>query len=106
MKSFEFIFNDRLQIPLPELHLKWDQISAKERAEMLKQWEEIRGRIPDQIKAFEAIINMKQDQLNKEENFINSCHLNTQISEIASKINDLHLWYRLNQEISMDKSHP
>lgn len=105
MKTYEFIFNERLQIALPHLHLKWDQYSEEERAEILKQWEDIRGRIPDQIKEFEAIINMKQDKLNKEDNFIQSCHLNTQISEVASKINDLHLWYRLNQEISTDKSH-
>lgn len=105
MISYEFIFNERLQIALPKLHLRWEQYSAEERAQMLKEWEEIRGRIPEQIKAFERIINMKQDHLNREENFITSCQLNTQISEVASRINDLHLWYRLNQVISVDKSH-
>lgn len=105
MKRYEFVYNHRLQIPIPELYLEWEQFTEYERREILRQWEEIRGRIPDQIKIFESVINEKQSLLNKEENFQKSCELNTQISEEASKINDLHLWYRLNQEVHVEKSH-
>lgn len=105
MESYEFIYNERLRIYLPELHLYWEQYSEQERADILMEWEQIRGRIPDRIKDFESIIIKKQEQLNKEEDFIASCDLNFQISELASCINDLHLWYRLNQEFTAGKSH-
>src|SRR5690554_3288364 len=105
MKSYTFVFNERLQIHLPELEWTWDHYTSDEQSEILARWEEIRGRIPDQIIAFEAEINEKQEKLNHEENFNQSCALNTEISEIASKINDLHLYYRLNQQVGAIKSH-
>ncbi|MBS4191619.1 hypothetical protein KHA94_15625 [Bacillus sp. FJAT-49705] len=95
-----FLYDERLGIPIPSFKVDWDQFSKKIQQSILFQWEKIRGTIPDRITELEKKINVKQDQLSDEENFIKSCELNSQISELASIINDLWLWYRTNQDIS------
>lgn len=106
-RACEFIYDDRLGIELPHLNADWEDISVMDRASILEKWETIRGRIPDRIKELECIIMKKQDQLNYEESFQRSCMLNSEIAALASTINDLHLWYRVNQEMdaTSTKSH-
>ncbi|WP_246941215.1 hypothetical protein [Bacillus pinisoli] len=95
-----FTFNERLGISTPDLKKLWDDYSADEQQEILVTWEKIRGRIPDRISEIETIINKKQAELNDENDFPRSCLLNSEISELASVINDLWLWYRTNQDVS------
>lgn len=102
---YQFIHNDRLGIPLPELALKWESYTPEERADILLQWEEIRAKIPDRIIHLESIINQKQSQLSEEENFALSCKLNSQIHELASVINDLNIWFRIQQEYEPGHAH-
>ncbi len=102
---FSFIKDKRLGIPLPQLDLEWNKYDKKTQQDILLEWEKIRGRIPDRIKELEEQINMKQAQLNDEANFERSCELNTEIAEYASIINDLWLWYRMNQHVSSSKIH-
>lgn len=99
MADYRFIWNERLRIPLPVLEREWELYSRKEQARIIEEWELIRGRIPDLIMELEQSINGKQAELNNEDNFERSCLLNAQIAEYASRINDLHIWYRLNQEL-------
>jgi len=94
-----FFFNERLGIALPELKREWETYSEIERAAIVERWEIIRGSIPDRVMGFERLINLKQAQLFDEENFECSCRLNSDIADLASRINDLHIWYRMNQEI-------
>jgi hypothetical protein len=101
-----FSFNSRIQISVPSLQKKWDDYSIKEQELIVFEWEKIRGSIPDKIKYFESMINKKQEQLNNEADFDKSCALNQEISEFASKINDLWIWYRLEQFIDKSKSLP
>ncbi|MFD0716508.1 hypothetical protein [Paenibacillus sp. GCM10027626] len=96
-----FVLNERLGIELPALEREWEGYSETERANIVEQWELIRGSIPDRIFGFEKLINHKQSLLYEEENFERSCALNSDIAELASRINDLHIWYRLNQEIGV-----
>lgn len=103
MGSFEW--NKRLGISLPALEMEWDQYSKEAQQQILLKWEKIRGKIPDRIKDLEQEINEKQAQLNDEMDFERSCLLNSQIAELASIINDLWLWYRMNQHVSHDKLH-
>lgn len=100
MLRSEFAFDERLGIHIPDLPREWESYDRADREEMLEQWEQIRGRIPERIKQIERVIIEKQEQLNVEENFPRSCQLNSEIAELASTINDLHLWYRVNQEVS------
>lgn len=102
---YDFVMDDRLGILLPSLQLEWEEYTDSERADILLRWEEIRGTIPDRVKQLENIIIEKQEQLNVEENFQISCALNSEIAELASVINDLHLWFRVNQDISAKAHH-
>mgnify|MGYP005606415649 FL=1 len=104
MNTHFFLYNARLSIYVPNNQVRWDLLSNDEQQNILLQWENIRGNIPDRIHDLENIINLKQEQLNKEEDFAVSCSLNTEISELASIINDLWLWYRTQQDVSV-KTH-
>jgi hypothetical protein len=103
--SWSFITDDRLGIPLPHLEMEWEEYSEEDRASILLRWEEIRGTIPDQVKRLESIIIVKQNQLNVEDNFKISCRLNSEIAELAATINELHLWFRVNQDITASAAH-
>ncbi|MCQ6558513.1 hypothetical protein [Paenibacillus mendelii] len=94
-----FVYNERLGIAIPELTREWACYTEDERASIVGRWEIIRGTIPDQVIRFERIINEKQAMLFEEEDFEASCTLNWDIADLASRINDLHIWYRINQEI-------
>jgi hypothetical protein len=96
-----FIYDQRLGIPLPKLEKDWEDYSEDEQHAILLRWENIRGTIPDRIAELEKIINEKQDQLSDENDFEHSCRLNSEIAELASIINDLWIWYRMNQTVSM-----
>ncbi|MFD3445309.1 hypothetical protein ACFDTO_11990 [Microbacteriaceae bacterium 4G12] len=104
MKHY-FILDERLGIHIPYLEKDWENISKNDQHTILLQWESIRGHIPDRIKELECTINTKQHQLDNEGNFEKSCILNREISELASVINDLWIWYRTNQDISSEKLH-
>lgn len=103
--NYAFDLDDRLGIPLPRLSKDFDEFTEHEQSEMLLRWEEIRGTIPDRIKQLERIIISKQEQLNVEDNFVRSCLLNSEIAELAGTINELHLWFRVNQDITPGPAH-
>ncbi|MEB3100259.1 hypothetical protein [Ferviditalea candida] len=100
MGKYRFVQNERLGIRLPELDREWEDYPLEERAAILVQWEQIRGTIPDRIKELETRIAGKQDRMNEEPDFVKCCELNSEIAELASCINDLHIWFRLNQELT------
>jgi len=102
---FSFVKDQRLGIPLPQLELDWAQYNKETQQDILLRWEKIRGSIPDRIKELEEEINDKQALLNDEEDFERSCELNSEIADHASVINDLWLWYRMNQHVSSSKIH-
>ncbi|WP_078545101.1 hypothetical protein [Litchfieldia alkalitelluris] len=99
-----FKYNKRLGIPLPALVKEWESYTKEEQQKILLHWEGIRGKIPDRIAEIEEIINHKQTLLGNEQDFPRSCQLNAEISDHASVINDLWIWYRMNQNIS-NKGH-
>ncbi|OKL38332.1 hypothetical protein [Domibacillus mangrovi] len=89
-----FQYDDRLGISIPILTREWAEYQLEEQQFIMHKWETERGTIPDRIQELERSINEKQDALNNEERFATSCQLNTEISELASIINDLWLWFR------------
>jgi hypothetical protein len=95
-----FTFDHRLGISIPDLQKSWDLYSIQEQQEILVTWERTRGSIPDRIADLEAMINTKQHELGEENDFSRSCMINSEISDLASIINDLWLWYRMNQNVS------
>jgi hypothetical protein len=104
MRNF-FHYDERLGIEIPVLENEWETFSLEARTDLLFRWEQIRGTIPDRIHKLEAVIIMKQNQLDKEDDFPTSCRLNSEIADLASTINDLHLWFRVNQEVDSKLHH-
>ncbi|GAB2700095.1 hypothetical protein ACFQWB_15585 [Paenibacillus thermoaerophilus] len=102
MAAISFVEDARLGIPLPALQGNWDDIPIEERIRALAEWEQIRGRIPDQIIRLERQIIEKQTRMDQEEDFRLCCELNADIAELASRITDLHLWYRTQQDLATD----
>ncbi len=99
-----FQYNERLGISIPILANEWSYYPLTERQTILHEWETIRGKIPDRIHELEAIINEKQSALDNEENFFISCQLNKEISELASIINDLWLWFRTTPDLHIKEN--
>lgn len=100
-----FSFDQRLGIFLPDLSLEWEEYKEETQHQILLYWEQIRGSIPDRIAELEAVINQKQDELADENDFPQSCKLNSEIADLASIINDLWIWYRSNQTVSKKVHH-
>ncbi|KIL37053.1 hypothetical protein SD71_04210 [Cohnella kolymensis] len=97
----QFVYSERLGIPVPRLAADWDELSLDMQAAVLEQWEMIRGVIPERVIRLEAQIRIKQDRLFEEEDFAASCRLNGDIADLASRINDLHIWFRTQQDLDM-----
>jgi len=95
----QFAWSDRLGIFVPSLQQDWDSMTRREQAAVLERWEDIRGKIPDRVMRLEEEIKIKQDDLSDEEDFSASCRLNRDIAELASRINDLHIWFRTQQDL-------
>nr|WP_206766882.1 hypothetical protein [Brevibacillus laterosporus] len=85
--------------------MEWEEYDPFERADILIKWEEIRSRIPDRVIALEAVINQKQAELYQEDNFERSCELNSEIAELASTINDLNIWFHVQQDFEPTEIH-
>ncbi|MFC5405673.1 hypothetical protein [Cohnella soli] len=101
----QFLYSERHGIWLPHLTEDWETLATDRQIAVLGRWEMIRGTIPDRIFAFEASIREKQQQLFEEEDFAHSCRINDDISDLASRINDLNIWFRIQQELGGDKPH-
>ena len=102
MEDF-FKYNQRLGILIPQLAQEFSTYPPNVQETIITRWEQIRGTIPERIKDIEEIINQKLNQLNNEDDFEASCTLNYEISELASSINDLWIWYRTEQSIVTKK---
>ncbi|NGQ94780.1 hypothetical protein G3578_06225 [Brevibacillus sp. SYP-B805] len=96
---YRFVYDERLGIRLPDLQLDWEEYTSDEQSSILLEWEGIRSAIPDRIIQLEAIINQKQAQLSEEDDFAVACRLVSDIHELASIINDLNIWFRVQQDV-------
>jgi hypothetical protein len=94
-----FTYNQRLKIHMPCLSEEWSDYPPQSQEAILLEWERVRGTIPDRIGEIEKEIEELQSSLEQEENFEESCRLNSEISERASQINDLWIWYRTTPNI-------
>lgn len=94
-----FRWNDRLRLHIPALTQDWEHYTLEERTEIIGRWELIRGSIPERIKEFEVVINGIQSELDEEESFERCCKLTYEIADFASRINDLQIWYRNDQDV-------
>ncbi len=100
-----FTYDERLGIRLPDLNQQWAAYTQEEQERILSEWEQIRGSIPERIKQMEAIINERQAQLNVEPVFADAVRLNHEIADYASRIMDLHMLFRIDEQLETGKSH-
>lgn len=100
-----FKFDRRLGIPIPTEALAFEQLSERERAEVLTYWEQIRGSIPDRILQLETEINQLQERLANSDVFSESCRINSEVADRASTINDLNLWFRVDESAHESRHH-
>jgi len=98
----QFAYSERHGISLPNLELGWDELTLECRSAILSRWETIRGSIPDRIIRLEEAVREKLRQLSEEEDFARSCRINGEIAELASRINDLNIWFRVQQGLESE----
>ncbi|XID93655.1 hypothetical protein ACF3MZ_03735 [Paenibacillaceae bacterium WGS1546] len=102
----QFVHSARHGISLPRPDLDWDELEPARRAAIWIEWETIRGAIPDRIAEFETMIRIRQDRMSGEEDFAECCRINEEIADLASRINDLNIWFRIQREPDeADKTH-
>lgn len=105
MANFDFKYDERLDLHLPVLHKPWEELSEKEQEEVLYRWEQIRSQIPERIKALEKKIKQLETQLQTEDDYQIFCKLSERITELASRLIDLNVWFRTHEEITAKKAH-
>jgi hypothetical protein len=98
----QFQYSDRHGIMIPCLTNDWDEYNREHQTAILAKWEMIRGNIPEHIMHFEEKIRVRQQQLFDEDDFTESCRINGDIADLASRINDLHIWFRTQQDLDRD----
>ena len=97
-RKYEFIKDERLGISLPKLYSEWSELTEEERHDMILTWEATRGHIPDRIKELESLIDEKQEEIFREEDWERICSLFAEINDYAGRINDLNIWSRVQQD--------
>lgn len=95
----QFQYSDRHGIMIPCLANDWDELTWVHQTAILAKWEMIRGNIPEHILRFEEKIRIRQQQLFDEDDFTESCKINGDIADLASRINDLHIYFRTQQDL-------
>lgn len=95
----QFEYSERHGICIPCLDSPWEELNLEHQAALLAKWEMIRGGIPEHIIRLEAMIRVKQQELFDEDDFAQSCRINSDIADLASRINDLHIWFRTQQDL-------
>ena len=98
-KGYRFIFNSRLGIHVPEFDQEWESYSVKDQSDIIQRWDQERAKIPDQIRKLEHEIIRKQDAM-FEMSFEEYLIVHRQIVDLASRINDLNIWYRTEGHIT------
>lgn len=98
-----FRYDERLGIRLPDLDENWEDLDPEERHRMILEWEQIRARIPDRIMELEKEIYQRQELIGKEEDWDKICRLYGEIYSIASTINDLQIWSRVEQDFEAER---
>jgi hypothetical protein len=98
----QFRRDERLGISVPALETFWEDLTLQQQEAILARWEMERGEIPERIIEFEKQIRQLQELMAQEEDFAACCRINDDISEMASRINDLNIWFRVRQDLDAE----
>lgn len=100
--GFSFEYDPRLNLEVPQLERDWEEFPEQERQKILERWENIRGQIPGRIAEFEQKIGERQERLQNEEDWDTCLALMDEISDFASRINDLNILFRTHPDAVLD----
>jgi len=85
---------------LPQFEIPFEQLPRNEQENIILEWETIRSTIPDQIIRLEGEIEQLLEKIQKEEDWdVISLHFG-QISDYASRINELNIWQRVDPSVA------
>ncbi|MCD8510449.1 MAG: hypothetical protein LRY73_11675 [Bacillus sp. (in: Bacteria)] len=90
----------RLGIALPDLNEPWEKFTLQEQTKILSYWEKQRSKIPDRIKELEKEVKVKTRNMLVENDEKKMIQLNNEIVYLASIINDLNIWFRIEPAIT------
>jgi hypothetical protein len=90
---FEFRYDERLNLPLPLLHVEYEELPEAARQEFELKCQEICSLIPERIKELERLYLARYDQLWDVENEESFLKLNDEMNELSRTICDLNLLY-------------
>ncbi len=95
-----FRHDPRLGIELPDLTTPYEELSHTQQEELIAYWEGVRAHIPDQIMKFEQDIEDHLQAVHQEEDWdIVAAHF-ADISDLASRINELNMWRRVDPSLT------
>ncbi|RIV28603.1 hypothetical protein D2Q93_02295 [Alicyclobacillaceae bacterium I2511] len=95
-----FRHDQRLGIELPDLTTPYDELSHTQQEELIAYWEGVKAHIPDQIMKFERDIEGLLQVVHHEEDWdIIAAHF-ADISDLASRINELNMWRRVDPSLT------
>ena len=57
MGTYEFVWDERLGIRLPDFNQPFEEFTYHEQSEIVEKWEAIRGRIPSRVFELEHVID-------------------------------------------------
>lgn len=99
-----FSEDKRLGISLSKLDKPWDKFTHQEQTKILSYWEKQRSKIPDRIKDLEKEVKVKTWGMLQENDERKMIQLNNDIVYLASIINDLNIWFRVEPAITGQES--
>lgn len=96
--------DERLGIDLPDFTVPFEQLDVTDQEDVLIRWETVRARIPEQIMRFENVIEDLLAAVHEEEDWdVIAMHF-AEISDYASRINELNTWRRVDQGLHVKGS--
>jgi hypothetical protein len=102
-----FRFDPRLGIDVPSHDLEFEHLSPSEQETVLLHWEGVRAHIPDRILEYEHHIEDLLAKVHQEEDWDTIAALFVEISDYASRINELNTWRRIDLSLpSAVADHP
>ncbi|SFX72971.1 hypothetical protein SAMN04487866_12029 [Thermoactinomyces sp. DSM 45891] len=90
---YEMIYDSRLQIRRPILHVDYDELESDVQAEFELLCQQVCACIPEQIKCFEIEYLMTFDSLKEVEDEKLFFAINEQLNDLSSRISDLNILF-------------
>jgi len=97
-----FYEDERLGMEIPQFDdVPFESLPLDDQEHILVRWESIRARIPDRIMHFEHVIEELLQLVHHEEDWDIIASYFAEISDYASRINELNTWRRVDPSLEL-----